>query len=92
MIQLYMSIKRFHGENKATNLLNYQNEFRYALHLITNTQDIVNFIYTLLNKRKADELEREIRLCLHTYFSCEFTMIMNIIFPHSISDSTLITG
>ena len=92
MIQLYLSIKRFNGENKATNLTNYQNEFRYCLHLIINTKETVDFINSLLNKRTISELEREIRLYLHTYFNCEFTMILNISLPNSIDENTIITG
>ena len=92
MIQLYLSIKRFNGENKETNLQNFLNEFRYALHLIMNTKEIVNFIYSLLNKRNAADLNREIRLYLHTYFNCEFTMILGVTFPNSIGEKTMISG
>ncbi len=92
MISMYMNIKRFHGENKATNLLNCQNEFRYALNLIMNTKEIVNFIFSLLTKRTMIELDREIRLYLHTYFSCEFTMILNIHSPNYINDKTMTSG
>ena len=39
-----------------------------------------------------EELEREIRLYLHTYFHCEFTMILSVSFPYSVDENTVLKG
>ena len=92
MIHLYLSNKRFNGENKATNLANFYTEIKYALDLIVNTKNAVDFIFQLLLKRNIEELEREIRLYLHTYFHCEFTMILSVSFPQSVDENTVLKG
>ncbi len=92
MIHLYLSNKRFNGENKATNLANFYTELKYGLDLIVNTKNIVDYIYQLLLKKNMDELEREIRLYLHTYFHCEFTMILTVTFPNSVDENTILRG
>ena len=92
MIHLYLGSKRFNGENKAANLTNFYAEMNYALDLIITTKDIVDFIFQLLLKSNSEELDREIRLYLHTYFHCEFTMILSVNFPHSIDENTILKG
>lgn len=38
MIHLYLSIKRFNGEDKTSNISNFHQELKYALALIINTK------------------------------------------------------
>jgi hypothetical protein len=59
---------------------------------MTNTKEIVDFIYSLLQKRTAEELDRDLRLYLHTYFHCEFTITMSVSYPNAVDDNTLLKG
>lgn len=89
---MYLSIKRFNNENKDTNLLNFYNELKYSLYILMNFKDIVDFIYQLLKLRSITDIDKDIRLYLHTYFNCEFTIVLNIPNPYSLDDSTKIYG
>lgn len=92
MIHLYLSHKRFNGENKATNLTNFYAELNYSLELLMNTKEVVDFINQLLQQRNFEDLDRQIRLYLHTYFNCEFTITLRISGPNFIDEKTVLSG
>jgi hypothetical protein len=89
---MYLSIKRFNNENKDTNLNNFYNELKYSLYILMNFKDIVDFIYQLLKLRSITDIDKDIRLYLHTYFGCEFTIVLTIPNPYSLDDNTKIFG
>ena len=84
MINLFLNNKRFNGENKTTNLANFHAELKYTVELVINTRGIFDLIFRLLQIRNPEDLDREIRLYFHTYFHCEFTMILTVSFPNTI--------
>ena len=92
IIKMYLSIKRFNNENKDTNLVNFYNELKYSLYILMNFKDIVDFIYQLLKLRSVTDIDKDIRLYLHTYFNCDFTIVLNIPNPYSLDDNTKIFG
>jgi len=92
IIKMYLSIKRFNNENKDTNLVNFYNELKYSLYILMNFKDIVDFIYQLLKLRSITDIDKDIRLYLHTYFNCEFTIVLNLPNPYSLDDNTKVVG
>jgi|LauGreDrversion4_2_1035121.scaffolds.fasta_scaffold106266_2 transcriptional regulator with GAF, ATPase, and Fis domain len=92
MINLFLNNKRFNGENKTTNLANFHAELKYTVELVINTRGIFDLIFRLLQIRNPEDLDREIRLYFHTYFHCEFTMILTVSFPNTIDEKTMIKG
>ena len=89
---MYLSIKRFNNENKDTNLVNFYNELKYSLYILMNFKDIVDFISQLLKLRSITDIDKDIRLYLHTYFNCEFTIVLNLPNPYSLDDNTKVVG
>ena len=92
MINMYLSVKRFNGENKQQNLTNFHTELKYSLNLLMNIKDIMDFIQELAHQRTIQAIDQDIRLYLHTYFNCEFTIILSIQNPFFIDSLTHIIG
>ena len=92
MINMYLSVKRFNGENKLQNLTNFHTELKYCLNLLMNIKDIMDFIQELAHQRTIEAIDKDIRLYLHTYFNCEFTIILSLSNPFYIDSSTHIKG
>lgn len=53
-------------------------EFKYCLNLMLSMKETVAFIENFTNVKVQGDLEKEIRLNLHTYFDCEFTIMMKV--------------
>lgn len=53
-------------------------EFKYCLNLMLSFKETVGFIEAFTNAKLQVDLEKDIRLNLHTYFDCEFTVMMKV--------------
>lgn len=73
-------------------MTNFYNELKYGLNILMNFKDIVDFIYQLLKLRSVTDIDKDIRLYLHTYFNCEMTIVLSIPNPYNLDDSTRIYG
>ena len=71
---------------------NFYSELKYTLNLIVGFRDIVDFIYDLLKLRSITEIDKDIRLHLHRYFDCEMTMILHVLNPYNLEESSRIQG
>ncbi len=50
-------------------MYNLHSEFMYGLNILTNTKDIVDYLYQLLRHKSISDIDKDIRLYLHTYFN-----------------------
>lgn len=73
--QLKSYLAHFIGKQKGKAIFE---ELKYCVNLIMNIKDSINFIETFAKIKMASDLEKDIRLYLHTYFDCEFTIMMKI--------------
>jgi hypothetical protein len=54
---MYLSVKRFNGENKQQNLTNFHTEMKYSLNLLMNIKDIMDFIQELAHQRTIQAID-----------------------------------
>jgi hypothetical protein len=57
MINMYLGVKRFNGENKQQNLTNFHTELKYCLTLLMNIKEIMDFIQELAHQRTIMEIQ-----------------------------------
>ena len=90
--KLYFSIKRFNYEDKDAVIKVFYQELKYSLNLIVGFKDIMDFIYDLLKLRSITDIDKNIRLRLHHYFSCEMTMVLHVLNPYNLESHSRIEG
>ena len=61
-LKTYFNKKRYNMEDQAVTIKNFYSELKYALGLIVETRDIMNFINHLEELKTISEIEKDIRV------------------------------
>lgn len=66
------------SESKDLKIKSLFSELKYSVNLILSVKNTMDFIQEFFQVKSVSEIEKDLRLRLHQYFDCEFTIMMKI--------------
>ena len=66
------------SESKDLKIKSLFSELKYSVNLILSVKNTMDFIQEFFQVKSVSEIEKDLRLRLHQYFDCEFTVMMKI--------------